>query len=91
MNYELLLSSVFSTFHGQKKISVHTKKLHNIFYKKKLGGKNCLFLGLAILVIAVIIVKDVCPNPYSPWREVFMKSYIRTILNKLDLLTPQGL
>ena len=58
LDYELLLSSVFSTF---KYCSVPTKKLHNIFFIKKFCWiflnfslcQNRLFLGLAVLVIIV--------------------------------------
>ena len=65
MNYELILTSVFSW--AKEVCRVHSKKLHNIHFMKKLfeifmnflGGQNHLFLGLAVLVILVIIVKGV--------------------------------
>ena len=58
LNYEQLFSSVFSTFHGQKKNSVRTKKWLNKIVKKKLkkiwevffGGLKTVFLGLAVFV-----------------------------------------
>jgi hypothetical protein len=60
--YELLLRAVFSCFHGQK----FAKNKNDFFYFYFLIWevfslfKKLFFLGLAVLVIYVIIVKGVC-------------------------------
>ena len=64
MNYELLLRSLFSTFHGQKKYcSVRTKMLHDLIF---LGGGVKIFLGLAVLVLLVWFGKGcLSKTPFS--------------------------
>ena len=69
MNYELLLSPFFSTFQGQKKI-LFLKKIHIVASALKssiifLLESKSVFLGLAVLVILVIVVKGVCPRLLS--------------------------
>jgi hypothetical protein len=96
-NYKLLLSSVFSNFSWAntllnfilKYCGVRTKKLHNISKKLNcLGGQNCLFLGLAVLVFLVIMVKGayLWLLFYSPWMGLNLYGFFQ-YLDKDLLMT----